>query len=534
MATILHLIQHLGRGGAARATICLAKYSSKFGNYRHKIVSLCGPAEAQAQQLCAQHNIEVISGLSHEQLLSEMERADIVQVSWWNNPDVNRILQSSLPNMRSVGWFHVGGQVDPHRVSHQIVSFFDYAVACSPYTFRCDAFNDFRSAGLGSKLAMVYGASDLERFKDLSRKSHQGFNIGYIGTVDFAKMHPQFASLCASISIPEARFMVCGSGGAEATIKEQAAQLGIAERLSLLGYQENIAPYLEIIDVYAYPLCEETYAASEMNIQEVMFAGIPPVVFPHGGLQDLILHQQTGLIVRTPYEYKEAIEFLYKNPAERERLGHNAREYSRQHFGGENAGRAINNIYDELLLRPKSSRPWGDIPAEVQKLRPSSTLPAALMQAAHLNGARRLIESLDKARKPFLESILPPSLETALAADFEIMKSSEVMFRSGIEAYANCYSGDAFLHYWAGIVHLGADRASLALGELLKAANAKFPDWRALWFLSVAAKRAGDEPLRQQSSEILMQHLVAVCSRPQFDQIAEIMHGQGLEFVEAV
>lgn len=85
-----------------------------------------------------------------------------------------------------------------------------------------------------------------------------------------------------------------------------------------------------------YPLCLDTYAASELNLQEAMFAGIPPVVFPHGGIQLLVKHNETGLVVHSNQEYRDAIAYLYNNPSERLRLGANAAEYSKRHFGARN------------------------------------------------------------------------------------------------------------------------------------------------------------------------------------------------------
>ena len=89
------------------------------------------------------------------------------------------------------------------------------------------------------------------------------------------------------------------------------------------------------MDVYGYPLNENTFAAAELNLQEVMWAGLPIVSSPHGGVPFLIQHEETGLLVDNDKDYRLAMEHLYHHPAERERLGKNAAAYARKHFDPE-------------------------------------------------------------------------------------------------------------------------------------------------------------------------------------------------------
>lgn len=44
-------------------------------------------------------------------------------------------------------------------------------------------------------------------YKNIIRKEHHGFNVGYIGTVDYSKMHPNFLNIYEKIDIPDAKLL---------------------------------------------------------------------------------------------------------------------------------------------------------------------------------------------------------------------------------------------------------------------------------------------------------------------------------------
>ena len=102
--------------------------------------------------------------------------------------------------------------------------------------------------------------------------------------------------------------------------------------MEIRGYVEDIRAALEEFDIFGYPLIEDTYATSEKALQEAMWAGIPPVVFAHGGVRCLVEHERTGLVVETEDEYARAIERLAGDPDLRRRLGDEARRFIRAAF----------------------------------------------------------------------------------------------------------------------------------------------------------------------------------------------------------
>ena len=139
MALVTHLIEALTVGGAARATIYLAKYSSRNGQHRHRIISI-KPPEPAALKVAEECGIEVFHTKQYDEIYRALEQSDLVQVSWWNNPTLYNVFQLDLPPMRLLGWMHVGGETAPQIITPRVLEFFDYSIACSPFTYRSSAF----------------------------------------------------------------------------------------------------------------------------------------------------------------------------------------------------------------------------------------------------------------------------------------------------------------------------------------------------------------------------------------------------------
>jgi glycosyltransferase involved in cell wall biosynthesis len=469
MIKILHVISELSRGGASRAAYGLAKYTGRGGKYSHRIVSLLPFSDAGVDALAADAGMDVLKAPEGKSFGFEIKKADIVLVHWWNNPFIYNFLRSELPDVRLAIWFHVAGDQPPQVVTDQLVSFADFALAGSPFTYEQPAFQNLPARVKDAKTGMVYDPADFERLKDVQLQAHAGFRVGYVGTVNPVKMHPNYVAMSAAVDIPQVQFVVCGSGGAEAIFKQQAAQLGKEKSFDFTGYVEDIRPVLETFDVFGYPLCDNTYAAAELVLQEAMFAGIPPVVFPFGGVKRLVENGQTGLVVNSEEEYSRAIEFLYHNPEERKRLGQNAREYAQRVFGAENAARDFDRLAPHIMRLPKTRKSW-----------------AASFRQGALSGAEGFVETLGSHGKIFATSLRGRTYGEILGAEEEISAASYLLSSGdgGIFQYSQVYPADAFLHLWAGLVMQKKANHLEALKEFRAAQNYGFSHWRLAWYLA--------------------------------------------------
>jgi len=507
MTKILHVIQALGCGGGPRALIATAKHSARLGNYKHSIASLL-PVDPTALELANQAGISVFVPQDNAALFKAIEQADIIHVNFWNTPEMYELFRSELPEMRLLIWFHIGGDNAPQIITHELVNFSDFALPCSPYTHERQVFMDLPPEERVGKTGMVYGAADFDRICGIEPKEHHDFNVGYIGTATLAKMHPDYVPMSAKIDIPNVRFITCGH--TEDIFSQQAQDMGVAECFDFRGYVDDIQAVYEILDVFGYPLCPETYAAAELTLQESMYLGIPPVVFPYGGIKNLVVNDYTGLIVHSELEYKQAIEYLYHHPEERTRLGNNAKEYARQIFGAENAAKKLNPIYERMLQKPKRKRQWTQ-KRTLSLLRQPVTLQDLMNKnqgEQGLTGAEKFIESLGDKAEDFIAGMNLQDIQELFQAERRIAGSPRVLFASdtgGILQYEGYYPGDPYLRLWAGLVWQQLGEHANAVSDFQSAINVGFNHWRVYWYLALSAEKAGNMILTRKSLDTVLQ-----------------------------
>jgi glycosyltransferase involved in cell wall biosynthesis len=414
---ILHVLPQLDRGGASRSVMALSKYS------RHQnIIASLLPAEEGAKKLTS---VEWIDSADSERLNAAIANTDIVHAHFWNRPELYRCITNGLPPCRLLLTIHIAGDTVPHIITPQLYEFADAIIATSSYTLELPIFRT-RS---WKQAQVIIGACDLERLNNVSPRNHSGFRVGYVGTVDFAKMHPNFVAMCAKINVPDVTFIVRGRGNAFRTILHQAKQYGIAEKFDACGYAEDIQNLFAELDVFGYPLAQDNYSTSDLILQEAMYAGVPPVVLPYGGYSRLVSHQQTGLIV-SESDYPGAIEYLSSHPEERARLSQNARKYAEQHFGAHQLAPKLDAFYESLaniVAKPKS---W-----------PSS---------------------VDSMADLFCESISNESIRSNAR---QFVAASSIATQDTILQYRNFLRSDSELRFWAGLVLEQRGQYALAIAE---------------------------------------------------------------------
>ncbi len=105
----------------------------------------------------------------------------------------------------------------------------------------------------------------------------------------FQKLAPQIGA-----TLPDARLVLLGGGALEQPLREEAASLGIADRVVFAGHRPDVHRLLGAFDVFAMPSLQEGLGLAAL---EAAAAGIPIVASRTGGLPEIIEHEVTGLLV---------------------------------------------------------------------------------------------------------------------------------------------------------------------------------------------------------------------------------------------
>ncbi len=477
---VLHVTQCLSRGGAGRELVTTAAELVARGAGTHRLLSLEPPAE-QMVALAEARGMGVVADRADPACVrSELEAADIVQVHFWNTPELYEFLGGDLPPMRMVVRCATGGDMPPHVLTRELVEFADMTIATSPRA----------ATYVGLPVPTIPAPLDRERFHSFKPRPHNGFRVGYIGTVDFAKMHPRYVEMSARIRVPGVRFVVCGSGDGFAALAQRARELGVRDRFELCGFVEDVASVFAELDVFGYPLCEDNGASSEIVVQEAMYAGVPAVVLPFGPTH-LIKHGVTGIVAADEHEYAVAIEALHADPALRRRLGRAAHTHARANCLPQAAADRWDGIYRELLRAPKRARTW-----------PARSYTAATATP----GAACFVASLGASAGPFATSLDSTDEATLLAAERAIGGSSPAMANpggGGVLHYRRRYGDDPWLRLWSGLILERQGRPALAAGEFSAVLRLGLEHWRVHAYLARAARALGQIQLAEREASRL-------------------------------
>jgi glycosyltransferase involved in cell wall biosynthesis len=123
---------------------------------------------------------------------------------------------------------------------------------------------------------------------------------------------------------PAIRAAILGDGPLRGELEALAAELGITENVTFLGFRENMEDYYNQAKIFVLTSTTEGISVAMM---EAMACGRPAVVTAVGDLPDLARDDETGYLVHPPEEpgFVAALTRLLEDDALRDRLGATAR-----------------------------------------------------------------------------------------------------------------------------------------------------------------------------------------------------------------
>jgi glycosyltransferase involved in cell wall biosynthesis len=129
---------------------------------------------------------------------------------------------------------------------------------------------------------------------------------------------------------PEARAVIIGDGDERARLEARAAELGISGSVQFAGYRKDVRALMPAFDLYVN--CS-AFEGVSLTILEAMAAGLPVIATPVGGNPEVVIDQETGLIVAGgPEPIADAIAQLLLDSGRRREMGDAGRRRVEQHF----------------------------------------------------------------------------------------------------------------------------------------------------------------------------------------------------------
>ena len=208
-----------------------------------------------------------------------------------------------------------------------------------------------RRAAPRAPVVTLYNAVDLETFNPRRsgakvRAELQIENgaplVGMVAHLTPWKGHADFLRMARAVALQVSgvRFLVSGGpiyeteghAGYEESLRSQAAELGIADRVKFLGIRTDIPEIMAALDVLVHcPTAPEPFGRA---VAEAMAAGKPVVAAREGGVPELVDDERTGLLVPVGdlTAFTAAVRRLLEDNGLRQRLGSAGRQRAEQMF----------------------------------------------------------------------------------------------------------------------------------------------------------------------------------------------------------
>ncbi|MDA3917551.1 MAG: glycosyltransferase [Deltaproteobacteria bacterium] len=211
-----------------------------------------------------------------------------------------------------------------------------------------------------NKINVIYNGVDTEHFKQISnsrriekRKSlgvcNKNFVIGTVGRLEPVKDQVTllYAFKIILQQFPNSKLVITGDGSLASVLKNTAASLRISNSVLFLGLRDDILELLGTMDIFVLPSISE---GTSCTLLEAMSCGLPVVATNVGGNPELVLDNETGVLVpkQDSKKLSHAIITLLTNSDLRTKMSLSGRERIVQGFSLYKMIDNLKNLYNSL------------------------------------------------------------------------------------------------------------------------------------------------------------------------------------------
>lgn len=203
----------------------------------------------------------------------------------------------------------------------------------------------------GEKYEVINNGIEVNEFTNsrVCESSRSEVVIGTVGRLSEEKGHKYLLEAFAKFTkeFSQSKLLIVGDGELRKELLNLSEALGIKEKVTFTGYQEDVARYYSLIDIYASPSLVEHFP---MSILEAMSFGKAVAATDVGGTSKMIVNGETGLIIK-PHSSEEICQALFslaKDSALRNKLSENARAFVKENYSLKKMINGYKKVYNEL------------------------------------------------------------------------------------------------------------------------------------------------------------------------------------------
>jgi glycosyltransferase involved in cell wall biosynthesis len=249
-----------------------------------------------------------------------------------------------------------------HQIDRLTLRHYDHVIAVSS-----DVATACRRMGVdGTRLSLIENAIDTDQFARSRSRREAKREIGWpdgrflIGAVGRLSPEKGFDLLIRAIAQLvkngcDIGLAIAGDGPEQANLQNLVSELGLADRVRLLGFQGDLIPLYEAMDVYALSSRRE---GLPNVLLEAMALEVPVVATKVAGVPTLIDNDKNGILVEAESvgALAEAIGQLVRDTALRSRFAAAGRETIVNRYSFAVRMAKVAAVYDQVLREPPGRR----------------------------------------------------------------------------------------------------------------------------------------------------------------------------------
>jgi len=197
----------------------------------------------------------------------------------------------------------------------------------------------------GSVRTIYNGVPDVP-VDPLPRRAH-GPVIGAVGRLSQEKGYD--LAIRALPNLPGSTLVLVGDGSERERLVALSAELGVSDRVDLVGWSDEPRRYLPGFDAFVLPSRQEGFP---LAVVEAMLAGVPVVAADVGSVSEAVVEAETGFLVPRddPAALTDRLRQLISDSELAQKMGRKGRERAKAHFTAEAMARSFEELYREILI----------------------------------------------------------------------------------------------------------------------------------------------------------------------------------------
>jgi glycosyltransferase involved in cell wall biosynthesis len=233
----------------------------------------------------------------------------------------------------------------------------DFYIANSAFTRQFLIDNDYCNS---DKIRIINLGIDFDKFKIIKKEKtnmlaeyripQNAFIIGHIGSFKHQKGHVYLIKAAEMLIKQNSKIYLILIGDGELLFEMQrlSEKLQIAGNLRFVGKKNNIAEFLNIMDIFVMPSISESFGIS---VLEAMYMKVPVVAFATEALPELVKDGETGILIdkADTFQLSNAVNELYNDNELKEHLIQKAYDFVKNRFSIKFTTNELELFYSEIL-----------------------------------------------------------------------------------------------------------------------------------------------------------------------------------------